>query len=70
MNLWTWEQVLFWNQKEKDFEFFDSIKTELEEYVEYILNRDPKVVGFSLESSSYYSTVYESNLIKKRNKNI
>lgn len=69
-NLWAWEQVSFWNQKEKVFEFFDSIKSKLEDYVDYILEKDPKIVGFSLESSSYYSTIYVSNLIKKRNKDI
>ena len=65
-NLWAWEQVSFWNQKEKVFEFFDSIKFKLEDYVDYILEKDPKIAGFSLESSSYYSTIYVSNLIKNR----
>ena len=46
------------------------LESKLEDCVGYILERDPKIVGFSLESSSYYSTIYVSDLIKKRNKNI
>lgn len=69
-NLWAWEQVSFWYQKKEVFNFFDSILSKLESYVDRILENDPKIVGFSLESSSFYSTVYISDLIKKRNKNI
>ena len=69
-NLWAWEQVSFWYQKKEVFDFFDSILPKLESYVDDILENDPRIVGFSLESSSFYSTVYVSNLIKKRNKDI
>ncbi|MDD3053921.1 MAG: radical SAM protein [Endomicrobiia bacterium] len=69
-NLWAWEQVSFWYQKKEVFNFFDSILPKLESYIDRILENDPKIVGFSLESSSFYSTVYISDLIKKRNQNI
>ncbi|MGE4385227.1 MAG: radical SAM protein [Endomicrobiaceae bacterium] len=69
-NLWAWEQVSFWYQKKEVFDFFDSILPKLESYIDDILENDPRIVGFSLESSSFYSTVYISNLIKKRNRDI
>lgn len=70
VNLWAWEQVSFWYQKERVFEYFDSIKKQLDSYVDQILEKDPKVVGFSLESSSFYSTVYVTGLIRKKNKDV
>lgn len=69
-NLWAWEQSSFWYEKESVKEYFCTLESVLNRYYDEILKPNPKVIGFSIAASSYYSSVEFAKALKKINKDI
>jgi len=60
---------VFWAHEENSREFFMKNKNLFESWVEEVLNYDPQIVGFSVWSTSQYSSLRLAEMIKKRDKN-
>lgn len=60
----------FWSDYSHCADFFISRRNLFEESIEKILNFSPKVVGFSVWSSTVYFALKMAEMIKERNKNI
>lgn len=60
----------FWSEYSHCSDFFISHRNLFEESVEKILNFSPKVVGFSIWSSTVFFALKMAEMIKERNKNI
>ena len=64
-NLWAWEQSLFWYNRERVHSFFRDFKDSINTFFDEIARWRPDVIGFSVTSSTYFSSCEAAKLYKK-----
>ena len=67
-HLWAWEQWMFWRDENNVDQFFQDNQSLIENYVAGIINTQPKVVGFSVNSASRLFSIKLARMIKKIDK--
>lgn len=64
--IWTIEQSGFWCNRDNVSRFFSNNNELLEEYINKVITFDPKVIGFSVNNASFYSTLEFARKIKQK----
>lgn len=70
INLWAWEQSMFWYSEDKVKEFFISYSNIVDSYIDEILKFGPDIAGFSVSASTFYSSCRFATRLKEIKKDI
>jgi len=69
-DLWAWEQVMFWYKEKEVSRFFEKQSDLIQKFVENVLNFEPDIIGFSVFSSTFYSSLNLTDIFKKEDPNL